>query len=438
MHARSSRTPGPECPRRPRSPREAFQTQEPVADEAQAGAGVGAPANILNTQTAATANSPAIKPAACCSVLLLTVMAKPYDTTPNRLLSLPRARTRTDPYRKKACAACARSKAKCDHSRPTCSRCGLRSIECQYGVAPSQRAFPALDTGSIETGHPSSGRDDGPGPHLEFSSSPDLIPARAREPVNAQHFPSPESSSTPNVHHGVSLQDELLPLPTPGRISFRWLATMLPPPLPKAKHFSPLAIHVCKSFLRTLPLRLVSRDPPPFIHSTQLSPSPCEPLANAITITRMWYERVGGSEELVSRTIASEMESIVRKVCVYEVLVLLWFWAKFWAMRVVLSQGESNLLTTHPSTLARIIRRSKFPRRLPVLPHPRHPLVPPHQQRHDKTGHPPQPPIPLRPGHLHLGPHMPTSNPRKRPRSLAHRLHPRRGLAAEYLPRVRV
>lgn len=245
-------------------------------------------------------------------------MAKPYDTTPNRLLSLPRARTRPDPYRKKACAACARSKAKCDHSRPTCSRCGLRSIECEYGATPSQRAFPASDTGpgSIETSHPNSGRDDGPGAHLESipHPNPTPTPAKTQGLPSAQHFLSPESSSTPNVHHLVSLQDELLPLPMPGRISFRWLATMLPPPLPKAKHFSPLAIHICKSFLRTLPLRLVSRDPPPFVHSTQLSPTPCEPLANAMTITRMWYERVAGSEDLVSRTIASEMESIVRRV----------------------------------------------------------------------------------------------------------------------------
>jgi hypothetical protein len=278
----------------------------------------------VNTQTAAFTRTLtlAVESAAAIPFVLLltTVMAKPYDTTPNRLLSLPRSKVRADPLRKKACTACARSKAKCDHSRPTCSRCALRSVECQYGVTPSQRANLASDTGPIDPSHSHSGWDDGPVNHLGSISNPNLIPGKTREHVNALHFPSPDSSSTPIISHLVSLQDELLPLPTPGRISFRWLATMLPPPLPKAKHFSPLAIHICKSFLRTIPLRLVSHDPPPFVHATQLSLTPCEPLANAITITRMWYERAGGSEDLVSRTIASEMESIVRKVSVYESL----------------------------------------------------------------------------------------------------------------------
>jgi hypothetical protein len=55
----------------------------------------------------------------------------------------PETRTTTRSPRQKACAACTRSKRRCDRTRPVCERCIDRDIVCVYPL-PKKRRFNAL------------------------------------------------------------------------------------------------------------------------------------------------------------------------------------------------------------------------------------------------------------------------------------------------------
>lgn len=70
--------------------------------------------------------------------------------------------------------------------------------------------------------------------------------------------------------------------------------------------------------LRTWPKMLADEfQVPPLFHPTQITKDKQLPpaLANCITLAKMWHGKRDGAEEIVRRTILSELESVVDQVC---------------------------------------------------------------------------------------------------------------------------
>ena len=249
---------------------------------------------------------------------------RPYDTSPNTELSLQKHPGISSPLRRsrqKACTACASSKTRCNLERPICSRCLRRGDRCEYA------SITGSSTGEAYVPPPSA---------VPVSTRMvDEVAATHDEswPANSVEFtlPSPSSLGGSRQHDQPSFQvpsetsgptsDPAVGETPVGRISLRWLAVLAPDdltrPPARSKHLSPSTIYFCSRFLRALPLQLADLSPTSssvFVHPSHLRPTPAGPLANAITLIKMFRTHAPGSEALVVQTVMNELSNIMLSV----------------------------------------------------------------------------------------------------------------------------
>ena len=96
----------------------------------------------------------------------------------------------------------------------------------------------------------------------------------------------------------------------------RWRGDFVPSFNQRIKDFPPSLIHFTSRVFKTYPSVMLRRGHlPPFIHPSRLGGSEMPtPLANYLSLVRLWEGQVRGSENLVRETIKSEMRRIFEEV----------------------------------------------------------------------------------------------------------------------------
>ncbi|EKV04536.1 hypothetical protein PDIG_88520 [Penicillium digitatum PHI26] len=236
-------------------------------------------------------------------------------------------RSQPQTRRRKSCHQCVADKTRCNLKRPSCSRCSVRSIPCQYTSAD------ATDTPGVEhndvrvTNHSSSVV-----PETSFTTQPSELQS-IFDPTLFDSFFSCLDSWNPTQATSVALRSpqaasaELLSVNNSNECETPGLNRATLPPNPRsgspadtnstslAKHSMELIFRV----LRTWPIMLAEEfQHPPLFHLTHLTPNKTLPLplplANCITLTKMWHGQCQGAEEMVRETILKELYSIVDQV----------------------------------------------------------------------------------------------------------------------------
>lgn len=235
--------------------------------------------------------------------------------------------------RKKACQECTARKARCDLRRPRCSRCEARQAACVYaGTGCMIDNAQSATEGGTRVVHLANGV---PGA-IQAQSIPSASRNWILEPANpaleAGQFQYPDSpqtpSQTPSLESKSGSRNEsgeywageplsftnlnLICTVDPTSIRNRWLADFIPSVTDRAKIYSPGVSSFISRVLKTYPQMLLSKGQlPPFIHPSQLaSPDLPTPLANCLSLVRLWYGQVRGSETIVSETINKEMDRL--------------------------------------------------------------------------------------------------------------------------------
>jgi hypothetical protein len=104
----------------------------------------------------------------------------------------------------------------------------------------------------------------------------------------------------------------------PTRIRNRWLADFIPSVTDRTKAYSPGVSSFISRVIKTYPhMLLIKGQLPPFIHPSQMAgPEFPTPLANCLSLVRLWDAQVRGSEAIVSETIKKEMDRLYSEVSV--------------------------------------------------------------------------------------------------------------------------
>jgi hypothetical protein len=100
------------------------------------------------------------------------------------------------------------------------------------------------------------------------------------------------------------------------KISNRWLADFIPSFNQRVKNHPPSITQFISHIFKTYPAILLREGHlPPFIHSAQLSGSEAPtPLANCLSLVRMWDVQVRGSENMVRDIVKNEMNRLYEEV----------------------------------------------------------------------------------------------------------------------------
>lgn len=157
--------------------------------------------------------------------------------------------------------------------------------------------------------------------HLQLSKqtedgSPYMMPTPESYHVNAPTPTATEervgSSSNPrfaNVH--------LVPGSENSGIGERWLAGVLPSTSPKlVKSLLPATVRYSYRVLKTYPMMMLQPGGlPPIIHPLQISGQETPaPLANCLSLVRLWEGHVEGSESIVTTTVKNEIDKLYEEV----------------------------------------------------------------------------------------------------------------------------
>jgi hypothetical protein len=246
--------------------------------------------------------------------------------------------------RKKACQGCTAAKARCNLARPRCSRCEARQTPCVYAV-PEPPVDPAPRTFNRPFGVADLVNDDAPaeieGQEIQGQSlatpnhssiqetvSPPFQPGQFQN-LGYPPTPSQTASLDTNLNHRdgqnefwtgdpVSFESiELICTLDPTRIRNRWLADFIPSVTDRTKTYSPGVSSFISRVIKTYPHMLLTKGQlPPFIHPSQMAgPEFPTPLANCLSLVRLWDAQVRGSEAIVSQTIKKEMDRLYSEVC---------------------------------------------------------------------------------------------------------------------------
>lgn len=240
--------------------------------------------------------------------------------------------------RKKACQQCSHAKSRCNLRRPTCARCELRGLRCQYivkafGDASSSNGTHSLagfsfteesatdGSATLSTSAASLGYGDGHGAISDRSGSvtavavptQSLPTAGSRGTASSEECCHQESTS-----RGLDFAEvDLVPSAEWARISNHWLNTLLPSPSQKPKELSANTVHYISCVLKTYPRMMIRTGClPPIIHPSQVAGGKVPvPLANCMSLVRMWEGRAPGSEAMVTEAVRREMERLFQAVC---------------------------------------------------------------------------------------------------------------------------
>jgi len=205
--------------------------------------------------------------------------------------------------------------------RPTCSRCLLREISCEYVTNVPVKSVNHV---SDETTPPDlqqitdvANENSGPLEELQLAAEtnesiiPGHDPLHLEYVVNVEPAASSGAASTNGSHvaHESSMTTFEIDI-----MENEWALQLTPTPVipPLAKHSMEFIFRV----LRTWPGIMASDiQLPPIIHISQISNSSLPlPLANCFTLAKMWDGQRPGAEDLVRHTAVNEMTSLFLEV----------------------------------------------------------------------------------------------------------------------------
>ncbi|KAL3455189.1 hypothetical protein BJX64DRAFT_297910 [Aspergillus heterothallicus] len=198
--------------------------------------------------------------------------------------------------RRKACTQCVTDKTRCSLKRPSCSRCSLRQIPCQY-------PYPTPDSSTTTSPPPES---DNTNPSLQVEAP--VLPEVAQQTSDLPEPPIPASSSSSS---SSSFFDTFFPsdsctwdLSLTGDIN-----SLL---APRRDSVALFIFRVLRSWPRILAEEFQT---PPLIHHTHVADGKRlpMPLANCFTLVKMWHGRCQGSDEMVHRLIENEVNTLLTK-----------------------------------------------------------------------------------------------------------------------------
>ncbi|OQE04724.1 hypothetical protein PENVUL_c030G01033 [Penicillium vulpinum] len=226
--------------------------------------------------------------------------------------------------RRKSCHQCVADKARCNLKRPSCSRCSMRSIPCQYSSADTtdtpevENTEVLINNDAATLSLPQTSLMIQP-QELQSIFDPNLFDSffsglgpwdstqhtslalRSPQPATSLEFLSLNNSS------GCEPLELIRAISTPGPRSDSPAETNS---IALANHSMELIFRV----LRTWPRMLAEEfQLPPIFHYTQITPNKTlpSPLAKCITLTKMWHGQCEGAEDMVRKTILKELDSII-------------------------------------------------------------------------------------------------------------------------------
>ncbi|KAJ5784012.1 uncharacterized protein N7518_009689 [Penicillium psychrosexuale] len=234
-------------------------------------------------------------------------------------------KSQSQSLRRKSCHQCVANKTKCNLKRPSCSRCSVRSIPCQYTNTDATES-PEVENNEYRINHDAT-----------TVSLPDTSlmtqPQELQSVFDPNLFDSFFTGLSPwDLTQPTSLTSRSPRAATPEFFSLNnssacdapELIQGTPPPNPLsgspadtnsialANHSMELIFRI----LRTWPKMLAEEfQLPPLFHSTHIAPNKTlpSPLANCITLTKMWHGQCEGAEDMVRTAILKELDSVVDK-----------------------------------------------------------------------------------------------------------------------------
>lgn len=225
--------------------------------------------------------------------------------------------------RRKSCHQCVADKARCNLKRPSCSRCSVRSIPCQY-ISADATDTPQADNNEFRVNN------DAPSvslPETSLMTQPYELQSIFDPNLFDSFFSGPGSwdptqPTSLALHSPQAANTELISLNTRSGCDTPELIRATPPPHPLSgspadTNSIALANHSMEFIfraLRTWPKMLAEEfQLPPLFHSTQIAPNKIlpSPLANCITLTKMWHGQCEGAEDMVRKIVLKELDSIV-------------------------------------------------------------------------------------------------------------------------------
>lgn len=267
--------------------------------------------------------------------------------------------------RSRACTPCAGRKARCDNTRPSCSECAVKGIDCHYPAATSKDAepdtqlrnvrrnnqtevvslsaasSPTFDTG-LSPGRGNSALDDG----LAMSFSPRLTQTDATyinldDPgfdfnnfldTSGDDGVMPFHSSTPSaalVHQATHMpgqttqrrtMDYSVSLSIPSEPSQSTRSLIQRPKFNSLKTATQRTAKLIFHTLKSYPVMMSRYNTlPPYIHpymtSAGVGNDEMEPLNNCTSLLHMISARVQGSQKLFWRNVRIECERFCEEVC---------------------------------------------------------------------------------------------------------------------------
>jgi hypothetical protein len=237
----------------------------------------------------------------------------------------PRRKTR-DPAlpRKKACNQCTKAKVRCGLERPTCRRCQSRDVPCNYFGPPTRQSLgKSASTGINAT-------------ELEQPIAPRSCLFSAATPGDdALLNPGNGQSLSQELHsHNAEFRGprkktadyqidfryiDLIPVTDSASIRNRWLQSFLPETGQRAKILPLRTVQYLSCVFRSYSRRLLRPGCfPPFIHPLQMVGGELPlPLANCVSLLRMWVGREYGSDVLIAGTVKGEMQRLFEEVGIY-------------------------------------------------------------------------------------------------------------------------
>ncbi|KAI0424131.1 hypothetical protein F5Y09DRAFT_151858 [Xylaria sp. FL1042] len=268
---------------------------------------------------------------------------KPFDkqSTLKRHFYYCRSRKTGSSIRARSCISCAKGKAACDNSRPQCSRCVAKSLNCHYPGnaskftgAEAQRYEMTLTPTSVAKSPPVTRAQDADNLDNMLDIGVSNLPNFGdgdiewdNQDIGFADFlnmqiidPSLSSSlltdSTPLSQTAPKKQNFLSPelsIPITPTSTVRSLVRR--PKMPAgAQRITNLILHILKSY----PLMMLRHNTlPPFVHPTTVSSGVedphIEPLTNCISLVNMMASGVQGSRKLFWQNVRTECERLFHK-----------------------------------------------------------------------------------------------------------------------------
>ena len=227
--------------------------------------------------------------------------------------------------RKKACQQCSVAKVRCDHKKPQCTRCESRRINnCDYAasqrhsaqsVGQSELYVPrTYDTSEYAVSDRSMRLSSQNTPNSNGSGFVISSPISLNGPENARSTQTP--GVPPNIYWPTQALNfgniDLICMVDSTKIGNRWLGDFMSAFDRRVKNYPPSITLFISRVLKTYPTILLRAGYlPPFVHSSQMSGLELPtPLANCLSLVRMWDGQVRGSENMVREIVKNEMSRL--------------------------------------------------------------------------------------------------------------------------------